>query len=97
MPQADENLRQEWGGQDGIGEDKAEDYLKGKGYTLSRYFIWILPNPNHVPTKEELGAIGFLIDEWDYGGWVRTKEELKRENISSEPVSTSSIGNEPWG
>lgn len=75
MPQATEELRSKWGGQQGVGEDKAEDFLKERGYKLTRQWLWEKPTPAHTPTDEELEAMAFLIQEWDYGGLVEQTEE----------------------
>lgn len=87
MPQASEELRREWAGSDGISEDKAENYLKSKGYKLTPSWLWILPNPNHNPTIEEIRAISFLVNEWDYGGWVRDEEESKVYEIAKTDIN----------
>jgi hypothetical protein len=68
MPQASEEQRQEWGEDGGAGEGKAIAYLKAAGYTLLPNWFWRKPSPEHKPTEKELGAIWFLIDEWDFGG-----------------------------
>lgn len=68
MPSSSEGLRQKWGGSHGIGEDKAEGYLQSRGYRLTKDWFWIKPSHDHVMTDEEVEAIIFLIEEWDYGG-----------------------------
>jgi len=68
MPSASPEQRRAWGGYNGIGEDKAEDFLKGRGWVLTNKWTWVPPTLGHFATDEEHGAIGFLIDEWDYGG-----------------------------
>ena len=74
MPQATEEQRKRWGGELGIGEDKAIKFLEDAGYILSRDWRWFLPNPNHTPTPNEISAVQFLIDEWDFGGiWTEAK------------------------
>jgi hypothetical protein len=66
MPSASDELRAEWGGQDGIGEDKAMAFLKEKGWHLSE--TWYYNHPTgHEPTEEEWRALDFLIQEWDFG------------------------------
>jgi hypothetical protein len=68
MPQATEEQRKLWGGRNGVGEDKAENFLQSHGYILQRNWTWKKPTPTHTVTQEEYEAICFLIDEWDYGG-----------------------------
>lgn len=68
MPQASYEQRKAWGGYGGIGEDKAEDYLQGKGWVLTHRWTWVPPTLGHPTSEQEWGAIQFLIDEWDYGG-----------------------------
>lgn len=75
MSQASEEQRKIWGGEDSVGEDKAEKYLADHGYILQRNWTWKLPTPDHKITEEEYGAMCFLIDEWDYGGFVREGKE----------------------
>lgn len=70
MPQASPELREKWGGVQGVGEDKAEAFLKGRGYTLRRDWLWDRPTKDHQVTDDEGEAVMFLITEWDYGGWV---------------------------
>jgi len=66
MPQASEDLRREWG--DGTNTDqKAVKFLEARGYKLGRDWRWESP---HKPSEEEIRAICYLIDEWDYGGIV---------------------------
>lgn len=70
MPQASQELREEWMA-DGIASDeKAMQYLKAAGYRLTRQWFWIKPTPAHSPTDKEWSAICFLVDEWDFGGIV---------------------------
>lgn len=76
MPQATDEQRRKWGGYAGVGEDKAVDYLSERGYTLTEHWTWSKPSPDHIPSDEELEAIGFLIDEWDYGG-IELEEGLR--------------------
>jgi hypothetical protein len=68
MPQAPDWLRESWGGKQGVGDDKAIEYLESKGYTLTGDHVWNKPNEEHKVTKEENQAILFLMMEWDYGG-----------------------------
>lgn len=72
MPSASDEMRALWGGQDGVGEDKAESYLKAAGFTLTRGWLWEHPTKKTYEslTEEEYGAMLFLVQEWDYGGLV---------------------------
>ncbi len=67
MPQATDEQRRLWGENGGVGEGKAIQYLNNAGYILRRNWTWQKPE-GHIPTEEEIGAIDFLIDEWDFGG-----------------------------
>jgi hypothetical protein len=66
MPSASEELRAEWGGADGIGEDKAASFLREKGWHCSDTFLWSRPNDREI-SEEEWRALDFLIHEWDFG------------------------------
>ena len=68
MPQATEELRAAWPG----GDEEAIQYLYMQGYKdhPEHRWHWQKPNPNHVPTTREVSAMQYLVDEWDYGGWV---------------------------
>lgn len=69
MPQADDQDReiayQIFGDIDTAGPEK---YLHDRGWTITKAWEWIKPTPDHVVTHDEAFCIGFLIDEWDYGG-----------------------------
>ncbi len=69
MPQASDELRQEWGGEQGIAEDKAEDFLAERGIVIRHFMFFI--EKDRVLTSREVRAIQFLQDEWDYGSVVR--------------------------
>jgi hypothetical protein len=69
MPQADDELRKRWGGEDGVGDDKAINHLRAKGFTFTRGGM-IEPPPgwSWAADKDDTwGAVCFLCDEWDYG------------------------------
>ena len=69
MPQAAEDLRKEWG--EGKNTDqKAVKFLESKGYKRTRAWTWVKPSMDHRPSEEEIRAICYLIDEWDFGGFV---------------------------
>lgn len=71
MPQASNEDRALWGGANGVGEDKAIGYLQARGWALTPQWQWAPPTLGYVPDNNEVGAICFLIDEWDYGGVTR--------------------------
>lgn len=56
---------------DGPSAEKALAFLAERGYVETREWEWRLPTPDHEPTEEELSAIFFMQDEWDYGGISR--------------------------
>lgn len=67
MPQASEELRDEWG----INESPAISFLKSRGYHLTRWWLWLRPKHHVVEgevTSKERRAVQFLIEEWDLGG-----------------------------
>jgi hypothetical protein len=68
MPQATEELRAAWGGEMGVGEDKAMAHLEGRGFKLTRQWEWHKPAPDYALDQDDIGAISFLIQEWDFGG-----------------------------
>jgi hypothetical protein len=68
MPQATEALTKKWGGAQGIGEDKAMGYLQSRGFVLTKGWEWKKPRKNYQLTDDEVEAICFLIQEWDFGG-----------------------------
>ena len=71
MPQATEEQRKRW---NGPGDETALAFLKERGYTLRRDWLWDKPSQDHQPTEDEVSAICFLIDEWDMGGIYTSKE-----------------------
>ena len=64
MPTASDDLRERWGHPD---ESVAEKFLELRGYELLKSWNWRVPE-NHTPTDDELSAVAYLCDEWDYGG-----------------------------
>lgn len=68
MPQASDRLRKLWGGDGGIGPDKAQAFLESRGYVLTKQWRWTHPT-NKKPNKKECEAASFLCHEWDYGGF----------------------------
>lgn len=72
MPQAADEDRDKYRARFGdIGCEHAIAELKQRGYVLTPQWEWKLPNPEHEPTDDELFWIGFLVDEWDFGGWAK--------------------------
>ncbi len=56
-----------------IGCEHAMQALEERGFKLTKQWNWIPPE-GHKPTENELFWIGFLIDEWDFGG-LETNEK----------------------
>lgn len=44
----------------------AIDFLKSRGFKLTREFAWI--GPGRTLTDEEVSAVDYLVLEWDYDG-----------------------------
>jgi hypothetical protein len=68
MPQATDELRDRWGGDGGVADDKAMRHLLAKGFAFTRGGMIHPPRDyNWRDDKEDTeGAIDFLCDEWDY-------------------------------
>ena len=68
MPQATKTMREKWGGDQGVGPDKAMAYLETCGWTLNEHGLWKLPSDRQTAEigDDEFEALQFLIDEWDY-------------------------------
>lgn len=49
-----------------IGCEHAVAELRKRGFELTEDYDWIAPRR---PSEEETFWIGFLMDEWDFGGW----------------------------
>lgn len=84
MPQASDALREAWGGECGVGEDKALAHLQGRGFKLTRQFDWVLPHPGYQPDADDWGAIDFLVYEWDYGGLAPLEGEVRLEEFKEQ-------------
>ena len=67
MPQTTHERAARWPGRDG----QAMEYLEGQGYKLTRQWSWVIPEGQYEPTEREEDAILYLIQEWDFAGWVR--------------------------
>lgn len=65
MPSASDELRAEWGGSDGIGEDKALAFLEKHGWVEVGNGL-MRPPPGRDPSAVEWDAFQFLRDEWDF-------------------------------
>lgn len=64
MPQATEELRAEWGIDDG----PVIKWLQDRGWQYTQNWEWIKPSLDYKPTGKEIRAIEFLFQEWDWGG-----------------------------
>lgn len=68
MPTATDEDRAQWREQDGsIGEHRPIRFLEIRGFELGPDWYWRLPPNRDRPNEEELSAIYYLVDEWDYG------------------------------
>lgn len=68
-PQASDELARKWLGP----HDKvAMDYLDACGFVLTSDWEWARETP---PNKEEASAIQFMVEEWDYGGYVKWQQD----------------------
>jgi hypothetical protein len=64
MPQATSALRARWHGS--MREPLA--HLALAGWKVTADFEFRKPSPAYVPTADDLSAIEYLHQEWDYGG-----------------------------
>lgn len=64
MPQARPDLQAKF-----ADDSEALDVLEGAGFVLLPDWTWRGPE-GRQPCIEELDAIEYLIEEWDYGGLV---------------------------
>lgn len=70
MPTASDELRAEWRhGEEGGGDEAAIEHLERAGYKLTRTWEWERPE-GMIPTERDASAVAYLIDEWDFGGFV---------------------------
>lgn len=63
MPQTSPERRARWPG----GDEQAIKYLEDAGYSLTFDWCWIRPQ-GRWPTKREIDAVAYLVEEWDFGG-----------------------------
>jgi hypothetical protein len=54
-------------------EEDAVQFLEDRGYVLTCDLDWMVPDGRH-PTEAELGAICFLYDNHEFGGFHGVKE-----------------------
>jgi hypothetical protein len=62
MPQANKELRDKWG----IDPSKAMDYLESMGWNCGPDNIWRSPPGRTKFEDDELSAVDYLFQEWDY-------------------------------
>ena len=48
------------------------EWLEKQGFKLRKDWRWQAP-AGREPTQEEIRAVCFLVDEWDFGGIVQTE------------------------
>lgn len=66
MPQATPELNRRW---DGPAENKAIAHLESRGYRLLPSWDWLKP-AGLEPSEDDISAVTFMFQEWDYGGIV---------------------------
>ena len=64
MPQATDELRAKWGGDMGVGEDKALNFLYERGWVQIGNGYMQAPGPGRP--DDEWEAMRFLVEEWDF-------------------------------
>ncbi len=64
MPQTTPERAARWPGMD----SEAIEFLKKKGFILTKDWYWRKPHIGHTITPKENDAIIYLIQEWDFGG-----------------------------
>lgn len=65
MPQASSQTLEDW-----PGDDADALALLKTNFNLSRGGMFSWKDPAYEPTKQELAALQYLFEEWDYG-WYR--------------------------
>jgi len=73
MPQASDELRkkmQNYFGGNGIDDGCVTEYLEARGFTLTKDWLWNLPDnwTEADLTEQDWDCITFLVHEWDFGG-----------------------------
>jgi hypothetical protein len=69
MPQASDELRLKWGGERGVGEDKAIAFLEERGWEEVGNGLWRRPSVRVADFRgesDEEEAFAFLVHEWDH-------------------------------
>lgn len=69
MPQASDELRNEMDRRfgDPISDYGPMNYLKSKGWTLTKAWLWVKPGVHiYQAPRDEFECILFLIHEWDF-------------------------------
>ena len=60
-------------------DTEAINFLQSRGYKLQRNWSWLMPVGKTMPNEREEDAILYLIEEWDFDGWVRAGSGDSRE------------------
>lgn len=74
MPTASPELRAEWHEE---GDTGAIKFLEGQGHILLWDWRWLV---NKQPNEKSRRAMAYLIDEWDFGGWLTVRDLYKEVN-----------------
>lgn len=64
MPSSTPERQEKW-----IDDRTAMQYLFDRGLRLDRTWYWVTDNDRTL-TDEEADAIAYLIEEWDFGGYI---------------------------
>lgn len=69
MPSTSQELLDKWGGEQGVGEDKALNFLISKGWKEEGNGFMVRPEGKSEAdiSEEEWEALQFLHEEWDFG------------------------------
>ena len=73
MPQTTPERRARW-----RSIEKAIGFLRRRGYTLRPDWMWDKPT-GHMITSQEIDALLYLIEEWDFGGVAESDQPGKVE------------------
>lgn len=85
MPQASDELRAKWG----IMHFEAMDHLQRRGYVLTPEYLWLIPE-DAILSDDDVSAATFLVDEWDFGGFVRKPLKPASVSVVQDPTPPSS-------
>lgn len=81
MPTATPELKAIWEKENaGDGEVAACLYLENRGWVLDKEWLWHPPSKDHTVAPQEIRAIAYLIQEWDYGGLWKEEERPNAKN-----------------